>query len=136
MENIYASCLAYDKKGLLLIGKSGSGKSDICLRMIMQKGAVLVADDRVDLTISGNNLVAQAPSTIAGLLEVRGIGLIKFPYQKQVVVKLAIELVDDYAKIERMPDDDFIELVGLKIPKIKLYPFEFSALDKILLAMK
>ena len=71
MINIHGSCLSYYNKGILILGKSGTGKSDLCLRMIMNKGAKLVADDRVDIYVSGRDLKGRAVSTIAGLLEVK-----------------------------------------------------------------
>jgi hypothetical protein len=77
--------------GVLLIGKSGSGKSDLALRL-MAAGARLVADDRTDLYVSRGRLYAKPPKRIAGLLEVRGVGILKVPYDTKTQVTLVVEL--------------------------------------------
>ena len=75
--NIHASCVSIKNKGVLFIGNSGSGKSDIALRLITDYKANLVADDRVDIKSKGNKIIASSPKTLFGLLEIRGIGIIK-----------------------------------------------------------
>ena len=75
MFNIHATLISFHNKGILLTGKSGVGKSDVALRMIMEKGAVLVADDRVDLVCANGNLFGSCPKNIRGLLEVRNVGI-------------------------------------------------------------
>lgn len=135
MNNIHASCVAYYNQGVLIYGKSGLGKSDLCLRMIMDKGAKLVADDRVDIYVKNGVLKGRVVDTIAGLLEVRGVGLARFEHQKSVRLKLAVELVRDTSEIERLPNADFFEYEGVKIRKIKLCAFEASAVDKIIIAL-
>lgn len=67
MENIHATCIALNNRGILLTGASGSGKSDLALRMILEKGAVLIADDRTDIRRGANRPVASCPETIKGL---------------------------------------------------------------------
>jgi hypothetical protein len=88
---IHASCVALGGKGVLLLGDSGVGKSDLALRLIDQ-GAKLVADDRTELSVVGGKLMARAPRTIAGLLEVRGIGLVTLPHLRQAEIALAVRL--------------------------------------------
>lgn len=135
MLNIHASCVSYFNKGILIYGKSGFGKSDLCLRLIMDKGAKLVADDRVDIYTRGKDLKARSVSTIAGLLEVRGVGLARFDYLKSSKIKLVVELVKSQSDVERLPEPDFFEHEGIKVKKIKLYAFEPSAPDKVILAL-
>jgi hypothetical protein len=77
--------------GVLLLGKSGAGKSDLALRLIDQ-GAVLVADDRTILSVEKGALHAHAPASIKGLLEIRGLGIIEFPARPKVRVALAVRL--------------------------------------------
>lgn len=89
--NIHASCVAIGRTGVLLLGKSGSGKSDLALRLIDQ-GAVLVADDRTILSLEKGALYARAPASIAGLMEVRGLGIIQFPVRAKVRIALAVQL--------------------------------------------
>ena len=74
-KQVHATCLSIDDVGLLIRGPSGIGKSDLALRLI-DKGARLVADDRVGLLVSDNHVIARAPATLAGLLEVRGLGML------------------------------------------------------------
>lgn len=134
MANIHATSLVLGSKGILLTGASGSGKSDLALRMIKEKGAVLIADDRTDLSVIDNRLIASCPRAICGLLEVRGLGIISLPVQEQAEVVLVAELVADIKDIIRMPQSEVIELCGIPVKKIKLYPFEFSAVHKLALA--
>ena len=76
--NIHASCVAIGGKGVLILGDSGAGKSDLALRLI-DDGAKLVADDRTELYAARGTLCARAPKSIAGLIEVRGLGIIALP---------------------------------------------------------
>jgi hypothetical protein len=89
--NIHASCVAIGNKGVLLLGKSGSGKSDLALRLI-DDGARLVSDDRTILFIAKGVLHAKAPASIKGLLEVRGLGIIQLPVRTNVTIALAVTL--------------------------------------------
>ena len=136
MQNIHASCISYKKKGVLFLGKSGSGKSDICLRMICNHNAKLIADDRVNISLNKNKVYANYVENLAGLLEVRGVGILNFPYYKKTQINIDVELVDSFDKVERLPQEDFFEFEGAKIKRIKLYPFENSAENKRILALK
>ncbi len=134
MENIHATCIALNNRGILLTGVSGSGKSDLALRMILEKGAVLVADDRTDIRRGANRPVASCPETIKGLLEVRGVGIVTPPAQAETEVFLVAELVSSTAEIERLPEPETTLICGYPVKKIKLYPFELSAVHKLTLA--
>jgi HPr Serine kinase C-terminal domain len=98
--NIHASCVAIGRHGVLLLGKSGAGKSDLVLRLIDQ-GAVLVADDRVILWTRNSVLHARAPQTIKGLLEIRGLGIVALPARAKVRVSLAVRLGREAARLPR-----------------------------------
>lgn len=134
MENIYATCLELNHKGILLIGPSGSGKSDLALRLIKEKQAILISDDRINIEIVSGAIIASCPQTIQGLLEVRGIGIVKMPHKEQTKISLVIELTNNLEEIERLPQDETITLLGIEIKKIRLYPFELSAVHKVALA--
>lgn len=136
MNNYYATCVSINGYGVLLSGPSGSGKSDLALRLISTKEAVLVADDQVLLSASNGQLTAYVPITIAGKIEVRGLGIIDFPYQAQVKIDLFVELVKDVSMVERLPQDDFVILEGISVRRIKLFAFENSAPDKVALALQ
>lgn len=134
MENIYATCLELNHKGILLIGPSGSGKSDLALRLIKEKQAVLVSDDRTNLELVSGSIIATCPQTIQGLFEVRGIGIVKMPRKEQTKISLVIELANNLAQIERLPQAETTTLLGVEVRKIRLYPFELSAVHKVALA--
>jgi HPr kinase/phosphorylase len=92
---LHASCAARNGHGVLLIGPPGSGKSDLILRLL-DHGFDLVADDRVEL----DGGVARAPEALSGLLEVRGLGIVRLPYRDSVPVALVVEL----GEAERLPE--------------------------------
>ncbi len=128
--NIHASCINFKKKGILLLGDSGAGKSEMCLRLIFEHGAVLVADDRVDIVIKQQKIYASAPQILEGLLEVRGIGIIKLKYCRRSKIDMVVKLTNQ--KIERLPEKEFYVFEGIKIPQISINPQEVAAPIKIL----
>lgn len=134
MTLIHATCIALAGRGVLLRGPSGAGKSDLALRLI-DDGALLVSDDQTELERDGETLLARPPTTIAGLLEVRGVGLVRMPYLKCVSLHLAIDLVAP-SQVERLPEPDTLELLGLPLRRLCLAPFEASAAAKVRLAMR
>jgi HPr kinase/phosphorylase len=126
---IYATCINLGGFGLLLCGPSGSGKSDLALRM-MDHNSQLVADDWVDLTLENGVLIARAPVSLRGLLEVRGVGIIEVPYGTSIQVQGMIDLVDSN-EIQRLPDDQTVRLLGVEIPSYQLDPWRMSATAKV-----
>ena len=118
MQNIYATSLNYKGKAVLLTGESGSGKSDLALRLIMRYGARLIADDRTDVEVKDGHLKLSAPENIKGLLEVRGIGIQKVPFDQEGEAALWVELTTNSKKIERLPQESFVEVEGVKLPAI------------------
>ncbi len=133
MVLVHASCVALGDEAVLLRGGGGAGKSDLALRLI-EGGARLVADDQVALTSSGETLFAAAPSHIAGLLEVRGLGIVSMEYATQCPVHLVVDLVQPDA-VERMPEAATVDLCGRRIAHVALAPFEASAPAKVRLAL-
>ena len=101
--NIHASCVAINGKGVLILGESGSGKSDLALRLI-DDGARLVADDRTELTVERGRLCARAPKSIAGLIEVRGLGIVAQPFADKAYIALAVRLE---SAPQRLPEPAF-----------------------------
>ncbi|MBY0432154.1 MAG: HPr kinase/phosphatase C-terminal domain-containing protein, partial [Rhodospirillales bacterium] len=124
MLRIHATCVEIDGGGVLLRGESGSGKSDLALRLI-DSGARLVADDQVELVADAGRLVAAAPRRLAGLMEVRGLGIVALPHLDAVPVRLAVDLVPP-AQIERMPQPQCCNLAGMSVPLLRLAAFEAS----------
>lgn len=132
MINIHATLICLNNKGILLTGKSGVGKSDVALRMIMEKGAVLIADDRVNIEDINGKLYGSTPQEIAGLLEVRNVGICQFDFKPRSEIVLCVELCSDRKELERLPDDEHVDFLGVSLTKLKLYPFDCSILCKII----
>ena len=130
---VHATCVAIGGQGVLLRGAPGAGKSDLALRLI-EEGAVLVADDQVALTNTGEALLAAPPARIAGMLEVRGIGIVRMDFLPQCPVRLVVDLVPPEA-VERMPEAGTVDLCGHGIAQVQLAPFEASAPAKVRLAL-
>jgi len=134
MERIHATCVSIDGQGVLLRGKPGTGKSDLALRLI-DDGAQLVSDDYCELTVEDSKLCAAAPDAIKGLLEVRGVGIVKTGCLPKSDVAAIFDLVA-LSDIERLPEPMFESLVGLDVPRYCLHGFDASAPAKVRLALK
>lgn len=123
---IHASCVAVRGAGVLIAGPSGSGKSDLALRLI-DRGAVLVSDDYTLLHAEDGALHATAPATIAGRIEVRGIGIVERPCLSSAPVALFVEA----GTPERMPMPATRTIAGIALPAYRLALLEASAPAKI-----
>lgn len=132
MVQVHASCVAIEGTGILLRGPSGSGKSDLALRLV-DDGAQLVADDRTDLTCSDGIVWAAAPVEIAGLIEVRGVGVLRHDAVDGIGLGLVVDLVVA-AAVDRHPEPSTCDLLGITVPALALFPFEASAPAKVRLA--
>ncbi|HEX9769388.1 MAG TPA: RNase adapter RapZ [Kiloniellales bacterium] len=149
-ELVHASCVAFPPGSgvrlppaaggeppgpvaVLLRGPSGAGKSDLALRLIDQ-GARLVADDQTELRLADGVLVARAPPSIRGKMEVRGLGIAELRPLCDVPVRLVVELVAGEA-VERMPDSNSCTILGVELPLVRFDPFEASTPAKLRLAL-
>jgi len=121
----HGSCAARDGAGVLLLGGSGVGKSDLALRLL-DRGFELVADDRVDVTDG----IASAPRALAGLLELRGLGLLRFPYLAAARLRLVAQLG---TTPDRLPMP--ARFAPLDLPQISLDGMRASAAQRIALAL-
>lgn len=138
---VHATCVALKSsgrnwQGVLLRGPSGAGKSDLAARLI-ETGARLVADDQTALVRQQRKLIASCPKTIAGLLELRGVGIVKLG-RAQLLARVAIALLVDLVppkRIERLPEPARETVLGLELPTLALTPFEASASAKLRLAL-
>jgi serine kinase of HPr protein (carbohydrate metabolism regulator) len=131
-ETVHASTVAIDGKAVLITGPSGSGKSDLALRLL-DRGFALVSDDRTIVKRDGNRLIASAPPNIAGKLEVRGIGIVDLQHLENLPVALLVELTSD---IQRMPDDSRERpILGVSLPLISIDAMTASAPSKVALAL-
>lgn len=133
MELVHGTSVYLAGHGVLLRGPSGSGKSDLALRLI-DGGARLIADDYTALRPGGGALVMSAPEEIAGRLEVRGLGIVTVPALAAARLSLIVDLTPPDA-IERLPPPRCADLGGLSFPVIALAPFQSSAPAKLRLAV-
>jgi serine kinase of HPr protein (carbohydrate metabolism regulator) len=131
-ETLHASCIAIEGRAVLIEGPSGAGKSDLALRLI-DRGAVLVSDDYTLTQRAGTTLLASPPATIAGKIEVRGIGIQAMRHADRVPVALLIRLSDS---VDRLPEPERVRsIVGIDIPVVSLKPLEASAPIKVEMAL-
>lgn len=133
-STVHATCVAVDGRGVLITGASGTGKSDLALRLIDQ-GATLVADDRVALSLSGNRLIATAPDPLRGRLEVRGMGIVTLDHLASIRLMLAIRL-QPAAETERLPGAMQWGWQGRSLPLIAVDPALPSAVARVRLAVR
>ena len=131
-ETLHASTVAMGGRAVLITGSSGSGKSDLALRLL-DRGFALVSDDRTIVKRDGDRLIASAPPNIAGKLEIRGIGIVDMDQTDDMPVALVVELTSD---IERLPDDSRERLIlGVKVPLVTIDAMTASAPSKVALAL-
>lgn len=131
-ETIHASTVAKDGRAVLITGPSGSGKSDLALRLL-DRGFTLVSDDQTILRKDVDRLLAIAPPNIAGKLEVRGLGIIEMDSISDIPVALIVELTSD---VQRLPDDSRERpILGVQLPIITVDAMTASAPAKVALAL-
>jgi serine kinase of HPr protein (carbohydrate metabolism regulator) len=131
-ETLHASTVALDGRAVMISGPSGSGKSDLALRLL-DRGFTLVSDDQTILRREGDRLIASAPPTIAGKLEIRGVGIVAMEHVTDVPVALLVQLTSD---IQRLPDDSRERpFLGIAVPLISVDALTASAASKVALAL-
>ena len=131
-ETVHASTVAMDGRAVLISGPSGSGKSDLTLRLL-DRGFTLVSDDQTLVRREEDRLIASAPPTIAGKLEIRGIGIVDMEHVNDMPVALLVELTSD---IQRLPDDNRERpILGVSLPLISIDAMAASAPSKVALAL-
>ncbi len=130
---IHGTTVAIDGRAVLLRGPSGAGKSDLALRLI-DAGARLVADDQSELRRAGARLLVRAPETLDGLIEVRGVGILRLAPLRDVPLALIVDLVAAGA-VERLPEPAREEVLGVAVPRLAAAAFEASEAAKIRAAL-
>src|SRR5476649_2373947 len=137
---VHATCVALKVgrswRALLLRGPSGTGKSDVALRLL-EAGGRLIADDQTHLAKVGRTLIATPPQSLAGLIEVRGIGIVKLG-RAQLLARAPLCLLVDLvapAEVERLPEPVHETVQEIALPRLALAPFEASTVTKLRLAL-
>jgi HPr kinase/phosphorylase len=118
-ETLHASCVAISDRAALITGPSGSGKSALALQLIAL-GAELVADDRVTLSMRDASVIASAPDAIAGLVEARGVGLLRMAWRPEATIALVADL--SAAGRDRLPRRSVQRLLRAEAPLISVRP--------------
>ncbi len=131
-ETLHATGVAIGGQAVLLEGVSGAGKSDLALRLI-DRGAVLISDDQTLLMRQGQQLVARAPGTIRGQIEVRGLGIVTMPHVDDVPVALIVRLGTEPM---RMPERRQRRLAGVVVREVAFEAFHASTPLKIEWALR
>lgn len=128
---VHATAVALGDRGVLIVGASGAGKSDLALRLI-DRGARLIADDYVEIRVADGRAYGSPPPSIAGRLEVRGIGIAILPYVRDVALALVVDL--DTAPA-RLPERTVRQVEGIEIAGIAINAHDASAPVKVELAL-
>ena len=128
---VHATTIAIDGRGVMIEGPSGAGKSDLALRLI-DRGAMLVSDDYTEITAADGVLIAAPPATIAGQIEVRGVGIVSLPHRAEIPVALLVTLGGG---VDRMPETQVRMVAGVIVATIALDAFEASAPIKVEIAL-
>jgi len=132
-QMVHGTAISSDGHGVLLLGESGSGKSDLALRLI-DRGAVLVSDDIVYLETHGDSLLLVHAPNIAGKIEVRGVGICDVDFIPSAPLRLVVEF--DNAP-DRMPEENARTNMGdCLVPLCRLNPFEPSSAIKVEYALR
>lgn len=136
-STVHGTAIVIDGRGVLLRGNPGSGKSSLALRLIDNPGygahdtllrALLIADDQVCLIRKQDKITMSPPHNLRGLLEVRGLGIVKVPYGQQADLYLVVDLCPR-DKVSRLPEarEQEIELHGLIFRRIAIDPFQVAS---------
>jgi len=137
-KTYHATSIIFENRAVLLRGDSGVGKSDVALRL-MERGALLLSDDRTALDVRDDILWASAPPSIAGLMEVRGVGAVSVPNSclagENFPVSLVVDLVQSPDQVERMPQTSSCHILDIALPWVAVYGFAASAPQVIQVAL-
>ena len=131
-ETLHATSVAIDGRAVVIEGPSGSGKSDLALRLI-DRGAMLISDDATLLVRVAGALHARVPATIRGRMEVRGVGIVELPQVDDVPLALMVRLAEI---VPRMPERRMRRIAGVEVRELLVDPRPASAAILVELAMR
>jgi HPr kinase/phosphorylase len=141
---LHGTCISVNGEGVLILGGPGAGKSDLALRLIDEPGfgisgslkhSELVSDDQVIITRRNGKLVASAPSSIYGKLEIRGLGIVSLDAQTSAPLSLVVKL-QDHSTIERLPEHGTFDILGLPLPLVEIDATTASAPARLRAALQ
>ena len=112
---MHATCVDINGSGVLIVGRSGSGKSSLAINLIAL-GSTLVADDQCEIVKKNNKLSVFKPTSLPSSIEIRGVGLVSVPMAVETSLDWVVNM--DEAETQRMPDLQFTEIDGYRIPTI------------------
>ena len=112
---MHATCVDINGSGVLIVGRSGSGKSSLAINLIAL-GSTLVADDQCEIVKKNNKLSVFKPISLPSSIEIRGVGLVSVPMAVETSLDWVVNM--DEAETQRMPDLQFTEIDGYRIPTI------------------
>ena len=132
-QMIHGTAISIGGHAVLIMGESGSGKSDLALRLI-DRGAILISDDVVFLETRDNAPILTVAPNIAGKIEVRGVGIANVDFLASAPLRLVVKFVD---VPDRLPEDVAHTNIGdYVVPVSKLNPFEQSSAIKVEYALR
>jgi HPr kinase/phosphorylase len=132
-EMVHGTAIAIDGNGVLLLGPSGSGKSDLALRLI-DRGAKLISDDISRIENSNGLPILVCALNIAGKIEVRGIGIYPMDFVQRAPLALIVQLTQDIVRMP--PEDERAAIANFSVPLFKVDPFQVSSALKVELALR
>ncbi|MGB0343474.1 MAG: HPr kinase/phosphorylase [Parvibaculales bacterium] len=130
----HASAIALPQGGVLLLGDSGSGKSSLAYRLLRHYGGQLVGDDYVDIALTKGRPTAHCVATLAGLVELRGLGLVRQAHLDSTALDMAVQLVPR-AEVPRLPQANHWQQGACRLPLLKLHAFDLATPDIICAAL-
>ena len=112
---MHASCVDVNGSGVLIVGRSGSGKSSLAINLLAL-GSKLVADDQCELVRKNNSFRISKPASLPKSIEIRGVGLVSVPMVKETSLDWVVNM--DEVEKERMPTPQFTEIGGFRVPTV------------------
>ena len=127
-KRVHSSAIVLEDNGVLIVGDSGSGKSDLALRLI-DSGATLISDDITICEKKNDIIYLSAPAETKGLLEVREVGIITVPFVEKIILKMIVKLEE--GDLQRMPCKNTQKILGQKIPTLIINGRNSSSVAKV-----
>ena len=112
---MHATCVDVNGSGVLIVGRSGSGKSSLAINLLAL-GSTLVADDQCELVRKNNRFRISKPASLPKSIEIRGVGLVSVPMINETSLDWIVNM--DELEKERLPTPRFTEIGGFRVPTV------------------